>query len=274
MQTHDPLGAAQRARADLALLESALATGEATAEDPDNRALQSFALALRASGPRPTAAFMETLDRRMREAAQEDDRAQITVLVAHRRLAVRDELVGALGRDPGITVVGEACDALEAISLARGLELDVIVLDLDTVDPGDRELRASSVVAVCADEGPLSVLGALAAGVTAVLPRDTVGEELCDAVRRVHSGDRFLSPTLVAQLARELSVQQRERDESLGRLRLPECRCAPSRMEAYLARASERRMPRWRARLRRWSGAFRTRASEPAPEDQRARHAH
>src|SRR5919205_4606793 len=53
--------------ADLARIEEALAGGRVTADDPDGRSLQSFALALRHAAPRPREAFVAMLERQLRD---------------------------------------------------------------------------------------------------------------------------------------------------------------------------------------------------------------
>ena len=55
---------------------------------------------------------------------------KIRVLVAEDHPLVREGVIRALERDPGLEVVGEADNGLTAMELARQLKPDVMVLDL------------------------------------------------------------------------------------------------------------------------------------------------
>ena len=72
-----------------------------------------------------------------------------TVLLVDAPLAVRQALRARLSLEPGLVIVGEADDAALAISLARALEPDVVLLDAEAPD-----LDASSVVRALSRQNP------------------------------------------------------------------------------------------------------------------------
>src|SRR4051794_13992564 len=58
------------------------------------------------------------------------ERMKIRVLVAEDHPLVREGVIRALERDPGMQVIGEADNGITAMELARELKPDVMVLDL------------------------------------------------------------------------------------------------------------------------------------------------
>ena len=80
----------------------------------------------------------------LRQKAQE--MMVIKILLVDDQPAVRDGLRMRLELEPDLTIVGEACDGLEAVALAQTLVPDVVVMDVEM--PGldgigaTRQLRA------------------------------------------------------------------------------------------------------------------------------------
>jgi DNA-binding NarL/FixJ family response regulator len=56
---------------------------------------------------------------------------KVNVLVVDDYKIVRDVVKSLLGEDPGVHVVGETCDGVEAMDLASCLQPDVIVMDIN-----------------------------------------------------------------------------------------------------------------------------------------------
>ena len=66
----------------------------------------------------------------------------IRVLIADDHAVVRQGLRTLIGTEPGMTVVGEAVDGVEAVEMARACKPDVILLDM--VMPRKDGLRPSA----------------------------------------------------------------------------------------------------------------------------------
>jgi len=133
----------------------------------------------------------------------------IDVLVVDDHDLVRTGIKRMLSDVRGIKVVGEACDGETAIKLARNLNPDVILMDVKMPGLGGLEatrklLRLDPdvrilIVTVCNDDlFPAKLLQAGAAG---YLTKGATMDEMVQAIRSVHVGQRYISPSIASQLA-------------------------------------------------------------------------
>jgi DNA-binding NarL/FixJ family response regulator len=150
----------------------------------------------------------------------------ISVLIVDDHALFRAGLRCRLELEQDITPVGEAATAAQAVSKARALQPDLVLLDLllpgtsgheaipelAKVSPGSRVLVVSSQAA------PSSVRQALSAGAAGYVPKRASDEELVAAIRQVAAGERYVDPDLGAKLvvpdrlAALEPLSERERD--------------------------------------------------------------
>jgi NarL family two-component system response regulator LiaR len=138
---------------------------------------------------------------------------QIRVVVADDHAVVREGLRGLIGSEPGMEVVGEASNGNEAISMARELQPDVILLDL--VMPHKTGLEAIVEITSHNPDARILILTSFAeddkvfpsikAGALGYLLKDSSPEELLRAIRQVSRGESSLHPTIARKLIQELS---------------------------------------------------------------------
>ena len=142
----------------------------------------------------------------------------ITVLVADDQAMVRAGFAAVLAAQPGIDVVGQAADGVEAVALARELRPDVVVMDIrmpvmDGLEATRRILAADSTVRVLVlttfnlDE---YVYEALRAGASGFVLKDDPPEQLIAAVRTVAAGEALLSPSVTRRVIEQFARRRRQ----------------------------------------------------------------
>jgi DNA-binding NarL/FixJ family response regulator len=140
----------------------------------------------------------------------------IRVLLADDHSVVREGLHMFLGRDAELAVVGEAADGAEAVSLARQLRPDVVLMDL--LMPGmdgiaataaiRRDLPETEVIALTSVLESELVVGAVQAGAIGYLLKDTQAAELRQAIKAAAAGHVQLAPAALPYLLHRIRVPQ------------------------------------------------------------------
>lgn len=138
----------------------------------------------------------------------------IRVLIVDDHAVVRQGLKAFLRVQDDIEFVGEAADGDEAVTQARSVQPDVILMDL--VMPGMdgvetmRQLSAagvdSKVIVLTSFAEDEQVLAAVKAGAAGYLLKDVQPQELGNAIRTVHAGDAQLHPSIASKLMREVAA--------------------------------------------------------------------
>ena len=108
----------------------------------------------------------------------------------------------------GIDVVGEAADGAEAVSMARALLPDVVLMDIrmpetDGLEATRRILRQTPdcrVLMLTTFDLDRYVYTALSIGASGFLLKDVTPEHLAAAVRLVSTGDALLAPSITRRL--------------------------------------------------------------------------
>jgi two-component system, NarL family, invasion response regulator UvrY len=134
--------------------------------------------------------------------------ADIQVLVADDHAIVRRGLKQIVADTSGIVVAGEACDGDELMRLIDERPWDVLILDISM--PGRSGLELLKDVKLAQPALPVLMLSihseaefatrALRAGAAGYLPKETAPDELIAAIRKVHSGGRYVSPAQAEKL--------------------------------------------------------------------------
>jgi len=121
---------------------------------------------------------------------------------------VRAGLRARLAGEADITPVGEAGAAAEALSLARRLQPDLILLDLvlpktsgvDVIEPLRSVAAGARILMMSAQASASSVRRALLAGAAGYISKGSSDLALIGAIRRVCAGETYVEPSLGARL--------------------------------------------------------------------------
>jgi len=138
-------------------------------------------------------------------------RETIRVFIADDHAVVREGLRALISTEPGIEVAGEAADGSEAVTGIRSLHPDVILLDLvmprksgleviDEITQDNPQVRILVLTSFADDD---KVFPAIKAGALGYLLKDSLPQELLQAIRDVYRGEPSLDPAIALKLLRE-----------------------------------------------------------------------
>jgi DNA-binding NarL/FixJ family response regulator len=126
----------------------------------------------------------------------------IRILIADDHAIIRRGLRTLLDHEPGLEVVAEARDGMEAINVARRERPNVVILDigmpnLNGIEAGRQisgELHDVQIVMLTVHADECYLLNALKAGARGYVLKSSAESEIVDAVRAVSQGKAFFSP--------------------------------------------------------------------------------
>ena len=139
----------------------------------------------------------------------------ISVAVADDQALVRAGFCGIIAATQGLAVVGEAANGAEAVAAARSAKPDVLLMDvrmpvLDGIE-ATRQITSAAesadvrVIILTTFDLDEYVFGALRAGASGFLLKDTLPEDLITAIRVVAAGEALLAPSVTRRLISEFA---------------------------------------------------------------------
>jgi two-component system invasion response regulator UvrY len=137
----------------------------------------------------------------------------IRLLIADDHAIVRHGLRQIVSGTSDIVVQGEAENGREVLRMLREDEFDVLLLDismpekngLEVLAQAKRELPKLAVIVLSMHAEDEFGVRALKGGASGYVSKQTAAKELVEAIRKVASGRKYISPALAEELANHVS---------------------------------------------------------------------
>jgi DNA-binding NarL/FixJ family response regulator len=161
------------------------------------------------------------------------------LLIADDHALVREGLRTMLSGEDGLSVIAEAHNGAEALSLCKELRPDLVLMDvrmpvMDGLEATRRikeEMPKTSVIMVTMHENPDYLFEAVKAGAAGYVLKDASGERLLGAVRRTLEGESPLNQELAMRLLVRLAREKKEGDSTPKIADAPVAPVAPASSE-------------------------------------------
>jgi two-component system, NarL family, response regulator LiaR len=136
----------------------------------------------------------------------------IRVLVADDHPIVRKGLCALITGEPDMEIVGEAADGVEAVDKMRSLQPDVLLLDLimprlgglEVIKQVKEETPDAHILVLTSFGEDEQILAAIKVGAMGYLLKDSLPEQLLQAIRDIYQGQPSLQPAVALKLIREI----------------------------------------------------------------------
>ena len=133
---------------------------------------------------------------------------RITVLLAEDHMIVREGFRKMLELENDLQVVGEAEDGRQAVTMVKKLCPAVVLMDiampllngLEATRQVLKAVPATKVLILSAHSDDAYVKSATESGAVGFLLKQTSTQDVCQAIREVHKGNTFFSPSIAKSL--------------------------------------------------------------------------
>jgi two-component system NarL family response regulator len=145
-----------------------------------------------------------------------DSAPTIRVMIVDDHQIVRQGLVALINTEPGLTVIAEGADGQQAVELFRQHQPDVTLMDLRmpvlTGVAATKAIRQdfpkARIIVLTTFDGDEDIYRALQAGAQSYLLKGVSFEELTEAIRTVHAGQRRIPAAVAERLAERMTGEE------------------------------------------------------------------
>lgn len=142
----------------------------------------------------------------------------IKIFLADDHILIREGLKRIINIEPDIRVTGESDDPVEILRATREKEYDILVLDITLPKKSGleilKEVRAidpsARVLILSMHPEDRFAIRSLKAGAYGYLTKESAGDEIILAIKKIASGRRYLSESLAETLAGGLDIDKKK----------------------------------------------------------------
>src|SRR5260370_16752785 len=139
--------------------------------------------------------------------------ARIRILSVEDHPLLREGIAAMINTQPDMLLVGAPANGAEAIEAFRALRPDVTLMDLRLPDLNGIEvmiaIRAefpeARIIVLTTYEGDVDIQRDLKAGAHGYMLKSVPPQQMVDTIRRVHAGQKCISPEIASGLAEHMS---------------------------------------------------------------------
>jgi DNA-binding NarL/FixJ family response regulator len=136
----------------------------------------------------------------------------IRIFITDDHSLIREGLKKIINDEKDISIIGEAGNAKDTMSFVLSKNIDILILDLNLPDKSGldllKELKSLKpelkILILSMHPEDRFAMRVLRAGASGYITKESVGEELVRAIRKVYNGGKYVSESLAEMLAFEI----------------------------------------------------------------------
>jgi DNA-binding NarL/FixJ family response regulator len=136
----------------------------------------------------------------------------IRIFITDDHSLIREGLKKIINDEKDISIIGEAGNAKDTMSFVLSKNIDILILDLNLPDKSGldllKELKSLKpelkILILSMHPEDRFAMRVLRAGASGYITKESVGEELVRAIRKVYNGGKYVSESLAEMLAIEI----------------------------------------------------------------------